>query len=123
MYDWKKIYEDALTKLDDPTLEIDNMECLIDNLACEKTAFYERILSDTEKANTIKSRIERNRRKLCENQRKLWRASDNPTLQVAAYKLTATKEERDILNMTKSQIDVTAEKPFILLDYENKENA
>jgi len=72
----------------------------------------------------IKRAIEDNRIKKKVALRKKWYESDNPTVQIALFKLLATPEERDILNIQK--IDATEKveviKGFMLKKYDSRKD-
>ncbi len=68
-----------------------------------KTTFYERKLNETD---SIKEALEKNRRKACSFMLDKWVASDNPTLQIAAYRMLGDDEERERLIQTR--VDLTS---------------
>lgn len=59
-----------------------------------------------EKLETIKSELKKNKLASKKKMRNKWEDSDNATLQIAAYKLIAEKEEIDVLTMNKVVADV-----------------
>lgn len=63
---------------------------VISYLPCSSSTFYEHEL---EKSETIKEEIEKNKVESKVGMRKKWSDSDNPTLQLALYKLLSTDEE------------------------------
>lgn len=83
-------------------LEKDQTIVFIEDLICElplgKTSFYGKRLNEV---NDIKNLLERNKTEQKRSMRKKWMQSDNPTLQLAYYKLIANKEEYERLNTQK----------------------
>lgn len=65
--------------------------------------FYE---SNLDKLDTIKQELEKNRCKAKSYMLDKWVASDNPTLQIAAYRMIGDDEERERLIQTK--VDLTS---------------
>lgn len=68
-----------------------------------RSLFYERGL---DKLDTIRNALEKNRCKAKGYMLDKWVASDNPTLQIAAYRMLGDDEERERLIQTK--VDVTS---------------
>lgn len=64
-------------------------------LPCDRTTFY---AHDLHKNNSIKEALLSNRVSQKAEIRKKWRLGDNPTTDIALYKLLATDEERDALS-------------------------
>lgn len=58
-------------------------------------------LWEFEKLETIKSELAKNRLSSKKKMRKKWEDSDNATLQIAAYRLIAEKEEIEALTISK----------------------
>ncbi len=83
-------------------LEKDQTIVFIEDLICElpigKTTFYGKKLNEV---NDIKNLLEENKTLEKRKMRKKWMQSDNPTLQLAYYKLIANKEEYERLNTQK----------------------
>ena len=76
-----------------------------------KHVIYEHLLKDAEKADKLKSAINKNKVETKRGLRKKWYEKGNPITDVALYKLNATEEEREALNTnyTKSEIDAKVE--------------
>ncbi len=83
-------------------LKKDQAIVFVEDLLCElpigKTAFYGKKLNEV---NDIKNLLEENKTAEKRKMRKKWMQSDNPTLQLAYYKLIANKEEYERLNTQK----------------------
>ena len=85
---------------------------------CEAT-FYNNKLNELD---TIKKALQDNRTKMCQSMLFKWYKGDNPTLQMAAYKILCEDEERKKLSMNYSETDITSkgEKiklPDIIINY------
>ena len=74
-------------------------------LPIHRATFYN---NGFDKLDTIKSAIETNKLKIKQSLRAKWYKSDQPTLQVALYKLLSTPEELAALSGGPRQIDVTS---------------
>lgn len=61
---------------------------------------------DLEKLESIKNALAKNKVKQKSGMRKKWRNSDNPALQIAAFKLIAEPEEIEKLTTTKSDVNL-----------------
>ena len=77
-----------------------------------------------DKCDTIKKALEDNRITIKISLRKIWYESNNPTLQLALYKLLATKEEFERINVQKLDHTTKGEsiKP-IEINVSSQENA
>lgn len=73
-------------------------------IGISKTTFYEKIKVDSDEMNELRILLDSNKITLKVNMRKKWSDSDNPTLQMALYKLCSTEEEHKKLqqNYTES---------------------
>jgi len=71
-------------------------------LPCSSSTFYD---NELEKSETIKKALESNKITLKVGLRKKWYDSDNPTTQIALYKLLATDEENEKITSQKQTID------------------
>lgn len=71
-------------------------------LPCSSSTFYD---NELEKSETIKKALESNKITLKVGLRKKWYDSDNPTTQIALYKLLATDEENIKISSQKTTID------------------
>lgn len=69
---------------------------------------------------SIKKALEHNRELLCSDLQERWEISDNPTLQLALYRLNCNDEERDRLS-TSVKADVKSSgKQEVVLSFEEK---
>ena len=71
-------------------------------LPYQKSKFYELYPEASEKMEHIKEAINRVKVEKKQKLRKRWEESENPTLELAAFKLMATPEELEALSMTKT---------------------
>lgn len=95
MYNKKKIYEQALK--DAETYHFFFIDDLVAWLGISRTTFYNFFPPESDKLNTIKERLEKNKISTKHQIRQRWSNSANPTEQIALYKLLATPEERKML--------------------------
>lgn len=82
------------------------VEEVVSFLPCTKTTFYEYFPASSDEMNELKTIINNNKVAIKSTMRKKWYDSENPTLQLALYRLTSTKEEHKLLNQ--SYIDHTS---------------
>lgn len=73
------------------------MEDVISFLPCSKATFYKYFPDNSDELNDLREMIESNKVSLKRRLRSKWEKSDNSTLQMALYKLTANPEERKAL--------------------------
>jgi len=71
-----------------------------------KALFYSKKL---EQLDDIKKAINTNKIKIKSGLRKGWRKSDNPSLQIALYKLIGTDDETDRLNGSRQKVEHTGQ--------------
>lgn len=71
---------------------------LVGFLPYSRNAFYTYFPVNNDNYDTIKKAIDKNRISSKTKALNRWEESENPTLQVAFYKLIGTQEERDALN-------------------------
>jgi len=76
------------------------IEEIVSFLPCSKPTFYEYFPLDSNELNELKAIIEDNTINIKSGLRNKWYESDNATLQMALYKLTAREEERKKLAMS-----------------------
>lgn len=81
---------------------ITDIKELVTYLPCSRQTFYGHNL---DKLDTIKDAIENNKILTKAKLRKKWADSDNPTVQIALYKLLGTRDERLVL----SNVDITTD--------------
>ena len=99
-YDKKKLFNQTL----EVAKSCFTIEEVIAGLPCDKTTYYALYPIDSNENNTIKGIIEENKTATKQKMKKRWIDSDNPTLQLSAFKLIATDEERKALSMTHSDV-------------------
>ena len=73
---------------------------VIVELPCCYQTFYTHFPADSNGLDTIKKTLSKNRTKLKKQLRHKWYNNDNPTLQVALYKLIANNDELQRLSVT-----------------------
>lgn len=71
-----------------------------------KATFYDKKLDESD---TLKKAIAESKIRTKSHLRKQWRKSDNPTLQIALYKLIGSDEEAEKLNGTRQKVEHTGE--------------
>lgn len=71
-----------------------------------KATFYDKKLDESD---TLKKAITESKIKTKSHLRKQWRKSDNPTLQIALYKLIGSDEEAEKLNGTRQKVEHTGQ--------------
>ena len=67
-------------------------------VSAETSTLYRHFPKDCNEHNTIKRELELNKINAKNKMRNKWEESDNPTLQIAAFKLCATDEEKQSLS-------------------------
>jgi hypothetical protein len=82
------------------------IEEIVSFLPCSKPTFYEYFPLDSNELNELKAIIEDNTINIKSGLRNKWYESDNPTLQIALYRLTSRDDEHKKLNQ--SYIDHTS---------------
>ena len=93
-----KLFEQALQIAKDKRLIF--VEEVIAYLPISKPTFYEYYPKDSNDFNELKRIIDDNKISIKQGLREKWYESDNATLQMALYKLTAREEERKKLAMS-----------------------
>ena len=101
-YDTKKLERQALEAIN--KYKLIWIEEVLSYLPCSKQTFYDHGL---DKLDTIKNAITKNRTDLKVGLRKKWYDSDNPTTQIALYKLIGTEDESDRINSQKNKTEHT----------------
>ena len=107
-YDKEKLYTDVLNAIDIHRLKnFDHIEGFV--APCTKT-LYDIFPMESDELHAIKRALEKNKIntkvKLVNN----WEESENPTLQIAAFKLVATQEERKALSQNYTDVTSKDEK-------------
>lgn len=87
------------------------IEDIVAYLPIGKTTFYTMFTKDSDELNELKSMLSKNKIRQKVAIRKKWRNSDNPTIQLALYKLLATDEERKRLSQTFHEISGDGDNP------------
>jgi len=82
--------------------ECRNISELLLFLPYGKTTFYDTHKEDSETLNAIKEAINKIKVDKKRTMRKRWETSENPTLELAAFKLMADQDELEALSMTKN---------------------
>lgn len=82
------------------------IEEVVSLLPCAKSTFYEHFPSVSDGYKRIFEHIEKNRIAIKATLRGKWYKSNAPALQLALYKLTATKEEQRALSMQTHEFDI-----------------
>lgn len=96
-YNADDIFNQALEVIsNEPINTISDLVCF---LPIGSSWFYERFPADSEKMEAIKKAIDKRKVERKSKMRNAWEKSDNPTLQVAAYKLAADDNELERLSV------------------------
>ena len=113
-YDKNKIFEQA------KDLTIKNrlifIEDIVALLPCDKTTFYRFFEPESNQYNELRKLLDANRAELKVSMRSKWYKSDAPALQMALYKLTASKEELKRLSVTYVDDDIEKQKQNIIIE-------
>ena len=104
-YNKKKIYEQALA--DAEKYHFFFIDDLVAWLGISRTTFYSFFPAESDKLNKIKEQLEKNKLTTKHEIRNRWSKSDNPSEQIALYKLIATPEERK--KLSSNYIELTGE--------------
>jgi hypothetical protein len=86
------------------------IEEIVSFLPCSKQTFYEYFPLGSDELDEIKAIIEDNSVNIKSGLRNKWYESDNPTLQIALYRLTSREDEHKKLNQTYTDITSKNEK-------------
>ena len=98
----EKVIEEILTVIENENLfDVDSIFAYYKG--CGKTTFYDHKLNET---NAIKEALQNNRITTKQDLKKKWFLSENPTVQIALFKLIATPEERK--NLSQNYTDITS---------------
>lgn len=102
-YTDKEIYDESIE-----LIEEDHNICFLSDLFTKsmfsKPTFYDHIKKDSNEFNDIKKALARNKNKTKQLLREKWFKSNQPTLQLALYKLLANKKEFD--RIASNNIDI-----------------
>lgn len=103
MIDDKKVIEEILIVIENENLfDVDSIFAYYKG--CGKTAFYAHKLNES---NAIKDALQNNRTTTKQDLKRKWFESENPTVQIALFKLIATPEERK--NLSQNYNDITTD--------------
>ena len=101
-YDRAKIYEDALREAKENNVR--NISELLSYLPIASPTFYEFFPAGSSESSTIKAIINQNKVKRKAKMLRNWEEKEaSAALQIAAFKLIADDEEREILNNKQEQ--------------------
>ena len=90
-YDKNEMFERAKTAIvDEDLLTVTDVVAF---LPCGKSTFYELFPSDSDELESLKELLDCNKIKIKQALRRKWAVSDNATMQLALYKLSANEEE------------------------------
>ncbi len=104
----KKIYKNALAIIEEK--ECLDITELIAFLPCTRATFYTFFPGDSDDLDTLKELINTNKKVACGMMKRKWIKSENPTLQIAAYKLMGEDEEVHRLNGSKTETTLKGDK-------------
>jgi hypothetical protein len=110
----QKIFEKAKQVIEKHDLVF--IEEIVSYLPISKPTFYEYFPIDSNEINELKTLLEEKAVEIKSGLRKKWRESENPTLQIALYRLTSRDDEHKKLNQ--SYIDHTSKNEKIDSKYE-----
>lgn len=122
MIDEKKVEKEILSIIESENLfDIDTIFAYYKGIG--KTTFYNHKMNEWD---TIKSALENNRQTTKQDLKKKWFESENPTVQIALFKLIATPEERKSLSQNYTDIttdgkEVNIQPTIIFKKFKNDE--
>lgn len=86
------------------------IEDVVAFLPCDRATFYRKFPQDCDECDAIKRALETNKVRTKSAIRHRLFNMDNPTAQIALYRMIATPEERDAISTTKTDITSGGEK-------------
>ena len=104
----KKIYKLAISTIEEKEC-LDITELII-SLPCQRSTFYTFFPEDSDELDNLKELINVNKTKACGTLKRKWIKSDNPTLNIAAYKLMGSDEEVHRLNGSRTETTLKGDK-------------
>lgn len=107
-YSRKRLYEQALQVIEERNLFF--IEDLVAFLPCDRATFYRKFPQGCDECDNIKRSLETNKVRTKSAIRHRLFNMDNPTAQIALYRMIATPEERDAISTTKTDITSGGEK-------------
>lgn len=121
-YSRKSIFEQAMQVIEERNLFF--VDDVIAFLPCQKTTFYARIKANSDEMNEIRRALETNKVRTKSAIRHRLFNMDNPTAQIALYRMIATQEEREAISMTKMDVtsggDKIAQQPLTIEIIDNR---
>ena len=96
---------------------------VIDYLPLSTSTFYEYFPAASEEAEILRKILDTNKIETKASMRAKWYESNNPTLQLALYRLTATPEEHRALNQHYIAHEVEGQLQINLVDKSNDEDS
>ena len=117
----EKIYNDCLELLENDKHNIRYIEELVAFLPISKATFYDFFKVESDELNTLKDLIDNNKVKVKCKLRNKFEISDNPTLNIIAFKTLANDDELDRLNNNRSkEIERVEDLPVVEINYTYK---
>lgn len=107
-YSRKRLFEQAMQVIEERNLFF--VEDLVAFLPCDRATFYRKFPQGCDECDTIKRALETNKVRTKSAIRHRLFNMDNPTAQLALYRMIATPEERDAISTTKTDITSGGEK-------------
>lgn len=107
-YSRKRLYEQALQVIEERNLFF--IEDLVAFLPCDRATFYRKFPQCCDECDNIKRALETNKVRTKSAIRHRLFNMDNPTAQIALYRMIATPEERDAISTSKTDITSGGEK-------------
>lgn len=101
-YDKKEIFDKAMNAIKENDLYF--IEDVVAYLPCSKETFYQFFPLKSDESDALKEELERNKVKSKVGLRKDWRQGNNPTSQLALYRLIGSDEERRKLSTSYQEI-------------------
>jgi|SRR5690554_1475224 len=117
-YDKAELFAKALELAKDTELKLIWIEEVIAYMGISKSTFYAYFPADSDEMHAIKDAIQVNKISQKVKQRNKWYASDNPTMQLALYRLLSTPEEHQLLNQNTIELRTPGEGEEIQLETE-----
>lgn len=102
-HDRKKIYQQTIDVIKENKLFF--VEDVVAYISCSKPTFYDFFPVNSDKFNTIKEELDKNKIEIKVSMRSKWYKSENATLQLALMKLIGTEEEAHRLNGSHQKIE------------------
>ena len=96
IYDKEEIFEQSKQLAKEKKLLF--IQDIIDFLPLSKSTFYEYFPDDSDELDYLRKILSENKVNIKSSMRAKWYNSDNPTLQMALYRLTANPDEHRALN-------------------------